>query len=644
MITVSNLFVKYGDRVLFDNINIVIKNKDRVGLVGRNGAGKSTMLKIIAGDMLPDGGDITMPSESTIGFLYQEMNLPKGKTVIEETFTAFKEAISLEKELADINEQLEIRTDYESDAYEKLIQDLSDISERLAIIGGGNVEGEAIKVLKGLGFKDSDMKRLTDEFSGGWKMRIELAKMLLQKPDYLLLDEPTNHLDIESIVWLEGFLKHYEGTVILISHDKMFLDAVTNRTIEIELGKVHDYKANYSKYLTLRKERREILESAYKNQQKDIAQREKTINRFMAKATKTKMAQSMKKQLDKVERIEIEQEDSAAMNIKFPPAPRSGEIVLEADNLSKSYGAIKVLNDVEFKMDRGDRIAFVGQNGQGKTTLSKILIGVENATAGNIKLGHNVQIGYYAQNQAETLHSNLTVLQTLENAAPSEMRTKVRAILGAFMFSGEDVEKKVMVLSGGERARLAMASMLLKPFNLLVLDEPTNHLDIISKEVLKQALIDYDGSLIIVSHDRDFLGGLTDKTIEFREQKLHTYLGDVNFFLDKRQLENMREVEKRDKHEKQKQVLSQAEIKELEKEKKKLQRQVQYAERDIEMIEQEISEYEAEMSNPDFYNSDNSAAILEKYNLSKETLDVAMERWEKTQEELDNFLIEHSLT
>jgi len=505
MITIANVTVQFGDRVLFDNVNLTIGERDRIGLVGRNGAGKSTLLKIIAGYRGSDSGGVTYPNGATIGYLHQDLELPKGKTVIDEAMTAVEATKKLEERIEEINKELEERTDYESDYYMDLVQELVESTDRFQLLGGNKSQAEAERILSGLGFKTSDMNRLTDEFSGGWQMRVELAKMLLKNPDYLLLDEPTNHLDIESIIWLESFLKDYIGAVVTISHDKTFLDNITNKTVEIELGNIYDYKANYSKFKILRAERKELQESAFKNQQKVIAEKERTISRFMAKANKTKMAQSMQKQLDKMERITIDSEDTSAMKLHFPPAPRSGQVILEIEDLVKRYGNLTVMDQVEFKMDRGDRVAFVGQNGQGKTTLSKIIAQHESLTSGECKLGHNVQIGYYAQNQAESLHQNLTILETLENIAPADMRIKVRSILGAFMFSGEDVDKKVSVLSGGERARLALAALLLKPFNLLILDEPTNHLDMISKEVLKNALNRFEGSLIVVSHDRDYL-------------------------------------------------------------------------------------------------------------------------------------------
>jgi len=634
MISANNIYIKYGDRVLLDKINLVIGEKDKVGLVGRNGSGKSTIMKVIAGDVNPDAGKVVIPGGKTIGYLHQDMDLPKGKTVMEEALTAFDEVKMLEKKLVQLNEEVTIRTDYESDSYSELLNDLSETGERFHLLGGESMEADAEKVLKGLGFKSSDMSRLTDEFSGGWQMRIELTKMLLKHPDYLLLDEPTNHLDIESIIWLEKFLKNYTGAVITISHDKQFLDNVTKRTIELEWGKLFDYKASYSDFVNLRIERREILEQAYKNQQKVIAEKERTITRFMAKATKTKMAQSMKKQLDKVERIEIDSADNRAMVLKFPAAPRSGQVAVEAKGIHKTYGELEILKDINLKLDRGDRIAFVGQNGQGKTTLARMLVNDLTATSGDINLGHNIEIGYYAQNQTEALDSKMTLLETMENAAPAEMRTKVRSILGSFMFSGEDAEKKVSVLSGGEKARMAMACLLLRPFNLLVLDEPTNHLDINSKEILKNALQDYDGTMIVVSHDRDFLAGLTNKTLEFRDKQLHTFLGDINFYLKKKAMDNMREVEMATKA---KAIEAQkADKPELDYEtKKRLQRAVQNAERKIEKLEEKIAKWDVEMTTAEFYEQPDSQKQIEKYQDLKKDLEKAMSDWEKAQSELE---------
>jgi len=637
MITVSNVYVQYGERILLDRINVTIGNRDKVGLVGRNGAGKSTLLKIIAGEQSPQEGQVVRPSESTLGFLHQEMELPLGKTVIDEAMTAFAEAMKMEERMAAINDEMAERTDYESEGYHKLIEEFTSLNERFQLVGGTSMQAEAEKVLKGLGFKDTDMGRLVDEFSGGWKMRIELAKMLLQRPDYLLLDEPTNHLDIESILWLETFLRDYSGAVILISHDKEFLDVITKRTVEVELGNLFDYKASYSDFVDLRAERREKQRAAYENQQRVIAEKERTINRFMAKATKTKMAQSMQKQLDKMERIEIDDADTATMNIRFPSAPRSGQIVVEARDLEKAYGDLLVLEDVDFKMDRGDRVAFVGQNGQGKTTLAKILINELPYTGGIVKLGHNVTVGYYAQNQSDTLHGNQTVLETMENEAPAEMRPQVRNILGAFMFSGEDVDKKVSVLSGGERARLAMACLLLNPFNLLVLDEPTNHLDILSKDVLKQALKEYDGSLIVVSHDREFLSDLTNRTVEFRDRHLYEHIGDVNAFLEKRQLDNMRDVEKKSKTAKPTPAPQTPKPTLSYEARKQLQRAISNAEKKVDRLEGSMEKMEKAMADPTFYERDDSEEKMKEYSRLKQDLEAAMEEWEEAQSEMDQY-------
>lgn len=615
---------------MLNKINLIIKNKDKVGLVGRNGAGKSTLLKILSGEIGAQEGDITRPNGSTLAFLHQEILLDQTRTVIDAAMSAFDELKELEEKIESYNNQMAERSDYESDSYAKLIQDFTDVNEKYDIIGGATARADAEKILKGLGFKQTDFEREIAEFSGGWQMRVELAKMLLSRPDYLLLDEPTNHLDIESIIWLEGFLKNYEKSVVVISHDQQFLDNTTNRTVEIELGQIQDYKANYSKYLELRIDRKEKMQSAYINQQKVLAEKERTITRFMAKATKTKMAQSMKKQLDKIERIELEDEDVAAMNLKFPPAPRSGQIVSEGKNISKSYGNLHVLNNVSITLERGERIAFVGQNGQGKTTLAKILTKSLSVTSGDVNLGHNCQLGYYAQDQSDALDTSITLLQTMENHSPPELRTKLRSILGAFMFSGEDVEKKVSVLSGGERARLALACLLLRPINLLILDEPTNHLDIISKKVLKQALQDYDGSMIVVSHDREFLSDLTDKTIEFRDKKLFTHLGDVNYFLQKRALDNMREVELQNakkKVEKEKAIFSPDE-------EKALKRKIENLERKISKIEEEIGEMEQQMGEEGFYQSDNANEVIGLHKKKKKNLDDLMAQWEKAESKM----------
>jgi ATP-binding cassette subfamily F protein 3 len=637
MLSLSNIYIQYGDRILLDRVSVVIKPGDRVGLVGRNGAGKSTLLKIIANEMSPQEGNVVRPAAFSLGYLHQDMLMPKGKTVISETMTAFSEVLDLEKRLREIEVELTHREDYESDSYHNIIEEMGEITERLHHIGGHTTQADAEKVLGGLGFAPSDMNRLTDEFSGGWQMRIELAKMLLRQPDMLLLDEPTNHLDIESILWLEDWLFSYSGMAIVISHDRRFLDNVTNRTVEIMLGKIYDYKAPYSKYVELSQERREQMQNAYQNQQRVIADRERTISRFMAKATKTSMAQSMQKQLDKMERIEIDDLDTAVMNIRFLNPPRSGEVAAKAENLTKKYGTVKVLENVNFELLRGERVAFVGQNGQGKTTLAKILCNMEPASSGSAALGYNIHLGYYAQNQAETLDPKLTLLETMEKYTPPEMRTKLRSILGGFLFSGEDVDKKVVALSGGERARLAMACMVLRPINFLVLDEPTNHLDMLSKEVLKQALLDYEGTLLVVSHDREFLSGLTNRTIEFRDHRLKEYLGDVNYFLEKRKLDNMRQVEMRSSQSgrpgedlagKGGEALLSAE------EKKQLQRTVQRAEKRISDLETEIEKIESQMADTSFYTKPESDQVMKKYNDLKSELTKVYSEWESAVENL----------
>ena len=633
MLSLTNIYVQYGNRILLDGVQLVVKPGERVGLVGRNGAGKSTLLKIIAGDMSPHEGNVVKPAHFTLGYLHQDMLLPKGKTVIEETMTAFSEVLALEKELERIHGELATREDYESDAYHKLLEDMGDLTEHLHHLGSATTQADAEKVLHGLGFQHTDMTRLTDEFSGGWQMRIELAKMLLRRPDLLLLDEPTNHLDIESILWLEEWLNDYQGMAIVISHDRRFLDIVTNRTVEVILGKLYDYKAPYSKYVELSAERREQMIAAFENQQRVIADKERTIARFMAKASKTKMAQSMQKQLDKIDRIEIDDQDTAVMRLRFPDAPRSGEVVANVERVGKRYGNLKVLENADLQILRGERVAFVGQNGQGKTTLAKIIVGAENATSGKATLGYNVSIGYYAQNQAETLNPKITLLETMENYAPPEMRTKLRAILGGFLFSGEDVDKKVAALSGGERARLALACMLLRPFNFLVLDEPTNHLDMLSKDVLKQALLDYNGTLLVVSHDREFLSELTTRTIEFRDHRLYEYLGDVNYFLEKRKLDNMRDVEKATKSGGYSAPDDGVNALGTE-EKKQLQRQVQKAEKRIGELEAALQKMEGDMAGADFYARPESNDMMKKYGDLKAELAQVYADWEQAVEKL----------
>ena len=542
MLNVHNLSVSFQGEYLFEEVAFMLNAGDRVGLIGKNGAGKSTMLKLLSRELKPDSGTIAADKDVRIGFLKQDIDFVKGRTILEEAYQAFGEIKTLEQKLDDIHHQIETRTDYESESYHNLLDMLSDYTHRFDLIGGYLYQGETEKVLLGLGFQRSDFDKLTDSFSGGWRMRIELAKLLLQNNDILLLDEPTNHLDIESIIWLEQFLTTYSGAVVIVSHDKMFLDNVTNRTIEISVGKIYDYPKPYSKFLELRQEIREQQLASQKNQEKKIQQTEKLIEKFRAKASKASMAQSLIKKLDKIERIEVDEEDNAVMNVRFPVSVTPGKVVLEIDDVSKSYGEKEVLSHVSLLVERGSKIAFVGQNGQGKTTLAKMIIG-ETDYQGTIKLGHNVQLGYFAQNQADYLDGELTVLDTMYHAADDTNRMKIRDILGSFLFRGDEVDKKVKVLSGGERNRLALAKMLLSDFNVLVMDEPTNHLDIKSKNVLKKALQQFEGTLIIVSHDRDFLQGLTDKVYEFKNKNIKEYLGDIDFYLEQRAVANFREME-----------------------------------------------------------------------------------------------------
>jgi len=542
MISINNVTVTFSGNDLFQDISFVINPKDRIGLTGKNGAGKSTLLKTIVGIQPLDGGSITIPNGVTLGYLPQQMELPEGRTVIEEALTCFEDAKKLEEEINQLSTQIASRTDYESESYMTLIHRMTEATERLELLGGSKREAETEVVLKGLGFRQTDFTRQTSEFSGGWKMRIILAKVILRKPSVFLLDEPTNHLDIESIQWLEDFLKDYPGAVVLISHDRTFLDNVTRRTIEISLGKIYDYNAPYTKYLELRKERRQQQIAAYENQQKIIKDTEDFIEKFRYKPTKSNQVQSRIKMLDKMERLSVDLEDNSSIHFKFPPAPRSGQIVVKATHMTKAFGDKVILKDIDFQLERGEKVAFVGRNGEGKTTFSRCIIG-QLPYEGELKLGYNVSIGYYAQNQDELLDLNKTVFQTLDDIATGDMRTKVRDILGAFLFGGDDIDKKVKVLSGGERARLEMAKLLFEPYSLLVLDEPTNHLDIRSKEILKQALLKYDGTLILVSHDRDFLHGLAETIYEFRDQKIKQYKGDITYFLEKLKLQNMKEFE-----------------------------------------------------------------------------------------------------
>ncbi|WP_372916840.1 ABC-F family ATP-binding cassette domain-containing protein [Salegentibacter sp.] len=638
MLNIHNLSVSFGGEYLFEEVTFRLNGGDRVGLIGKNGAGKSTMLKILAGEQEYDGGQIAKDKELKIGFLKQDIDFVQGRTVVEEAQQAFVEIKALEKKIDHINNQLATRTDYESDSYSDLIQELSEVTHQYEIIGGYNYQGDTEKVLLGLGFSRDQFDKITDTFSGGWRMRIELAKILLQNNDILLLDEPTNHLDIESIIWLESFLNNYPGCVVIVSHDKMFLDNVTNRTIEISLGKIYDFKKPYSQYLELRNELREQQLAAQKNQQKEIERNEKLIEKFKAKASKASMAQSLVKKLDKLDRIEVDEDDNAVMSINFPVSVQPGKVVIEAEHVGKAYGENQVLEDINLLIERGSKIAFVGQNGQGKTTLAKIIVN-EIPHTGKLKLGHNVQIGYFAQNQAEYLDGEKTVHDTMIDAANEKNRSKVRDILGSFLFRGEEVDKKVKVLSGGERNRLALAKLLLQPFNVLVMDEPTNHLDIKSKNVLKQALKSFEGTLILVSHDRDFLQGLSKTVYEFKNRKIKEYLGDIDFYLNQRQVENMRAIEKKDEVARVAKSNQPDEGKQSYKDQKKLkslQNKLSNTESRIGKLEKEIKEKDAElatnyeevMAKPDF---------LEKYNKTKKELEEQMQKWEELQEKLDRY-------
>ncbi|SRX53913.1 ABC-F family ATP-binding cassette domain-containing protein [Aequorivita sp. CIP111184] len=634
MINIHNLSVSFQGDYLFEKITFQLKPGDRVGLVGKNGAGKSTLLKIIAGEQEYDTGQIATDKEISIGFLKQDIDFEKGRTVLEESYEAFIEIKKLEKHLAEINHQLAERTDYESDTYHQLMVDLNEVQHQYEIHGGYNYQGETERILQGLGFQREDFTKLTETFSGGWRMRIELAKLLLQNNDILLLDEPTNHLDIESILWLEDFLKGYTGAVVIVSHDKMFLDNVTNRTIEISLGKIYDFNKPYTQYLVLRNELREQQLASQKNQQKQIEQTEKLIDKFRAKASKATMAQSLIKKLDKIDRIEVDEDDNSVMTLRFPISISPGKVVIEAQKISKSYGDKNVLNGVDLLVERESKIAFVGQNGQGKSTLAKIIVN-EIEYSGKLTLGHNVQIGYFAQNQADYLDGSKTVLDTMIDAANEKNRSRVRDILGSFLFRGDEVEKYVRVLSGGERNRLALAKLLLQPFNVLVMDEPTNHLDIKSKNVLKDALKSFEGTLLLVSHDRDFLQGLTNKVYEFKDHHIKEYLGDIDYFLEQRNLENLREAEKRT-------VVSEVKEKRSAGEEYEIQKKIKSAKNKLSNVEAKIASLEKEIANIDtemLINYEETIAkphFFDKYQEKKKLLKKLMEDWEVFQETVES--------
>jgi ATP-binding cassette subfamily F protein 3 len=646
MYSVENLTVSFGGFILLDEIGFVVDKKDRIALVGKNGAGKSTLLKIFAGLQEPTKGRISMPKDATIGYLPQQMLFSTNRSVKEEAALAFERVLKMEAELDKLNLELAHREDYESESYHKLIDDVSALNERLTIEGITNIEADIEKTLLGLGFSRTDFDRPTNEFSGGWRMRIELAKLLLQKPDILLLDEPTNHLDIESIQWLENFLSTQANAVILVSHDRAFIDNVTQRTIEISLGKIYDYRVNYSKYVELRKERREQQLRAYENQRKQIEDTEEFIERFRYKATKSVQVQSRIKQLDKLERIEVDEEDNSALHLKFPPAPRSGSFPVILENVGKSYGDHLIFGNATLTINRGEKVAFVGKNGEGKSTLVKCIMG-QIPYDGNLQLGHNVKIGYFAQNQADLMNEKLSVFETIDYVAVGDIRSKIRDILGAFMFGGEASDKKVSVLSGGERTRLAMIKLLLEPVNLLILDEPTNHLDMRSKDVLKEALKEFDGTAIIVSHDREFLDGLVDKVYEFGNQRIKEHLGGIYEFLERKKIENLNELEtsgQKGKGQKAKgeesfalrpiPFTSYEERKEQQRQIKRLEKSIAECEKKIEKLEAEIKAMEEILITPE---GASNVDLLWKHAELQKKVSGIMDDWTEATIELENY-------
>lgn len=632
MISIQNLSMHFTGQDLFTDINFLIREKDRIGLVGKNGAGKTTLIRMIAGLEQPTHGSVVMSDDVTVGYLPQEMNIYSSKSVLEETMTAFEEVHRLEDEIVKIQDELSNREDYESAAYQRLCDKLSYLNERLVLMGGHSAEGEAERILVGLGFDHEDMSRMMSEFSNGWQMRVELAKILLRKPSLLLLDEPTNHLDIESIQWFEGYLKNYYGAIFMVSHDRAFLDHITIRTIEISGAKIYDYKCSYSEFVERREERIDLQKAAYDNQQREIKEIESFIERFRYKATKAKQVQSRVKQLEKMNIVEIDDRDKSVMHFKFPPAPHSGKVTLDINNVSKSYGDKIILENIKLLIPRGEKIAFVGRNGEGKSTLSKIIAGVIDYD-GEVKLGHEVKIGYYAQNQQDMLDPEKTVFETLDDVAVGEMRVKVKSLLGAFLFSGETIDKKVKVLSGGEKARLSLAKMLLFPTNLLVLDEPTNHLDMLSKDILKSALLQFDGTLIVVSHDRDFLQGLTTKVYEFKKPHIKEYIGDIYDFLEAKRIKELDELNKKQGSRQETVSVSQNRIdyeakKKEEREKKRVEKEIKMLEDKIDALEKELAHLDEIMANPSAYqdvqvNDD----FYWAYGKKKEELQYLIDKW-----------------
>ena len=640
MISINGLTVAYGSFTLLDNLNFHISERDKIGLVGKNGSGKTTIMKLINGLQSPTSGSVDKPADLRIGYLPQIMEHHHGRTVMEETLTAFDSLAQIEKELNSVNEQLAERTDYESEEYLSLITRLNDLTDVMTVSQSEPAEVLAQKTLLGLGFRDEDFDRLTDTFSQGWNMRIELAKILLSEPDLLMLDEPTNHLDIESIEWLEDYLRNRKGSLLLVSHDRKFLDNVTNRTVEIMLGHIHDYRVPYSKYLQLRAERLAQQQAAYENQHKMIEKTEDFINRFRYKPTKSNQVQSRIKQLEKLERIEIDETDNVTLTVKFPPAPRAGDIIFKASDLTVGYPGKVVFSDAQVEIRRGEKVAFIGRNGEGKTTLMRVINGELEPISGEAKVGYNVSIGYYAQNQEDVLDRNLTVWETLDNIAVGDIRGKLRDILAQFLFRGEDIDKKVSVLSGGERARLGMAKFMLQPYNVLALDEPTNHMDIKSKDILKQALKAYDGTLIVVSHDRDFLEGLVDKMYEFRDGRVKEYLGSVSDFLEKRKLDSLQELERRFGSSKgtdnqEKEVAAQQSFeqkKSVSKEERRVRHRIDFLEKEIAGIEEKMAAIEAVLSNPS--EKDDVLELTRSYLELKRECEGKTEEWASLMESL----------
>ena len=640
MISISNLSLYFGGQDVFKDISLTVNKGDKIGLVGKNGAGKSTLLNLFASKITPNSGDVAIPNNLKIGYLTQDLDFKDELTVIDEAKKAFKEINTLQKSIDTLNVEISERTDFESDSYLELINQLHEKQEQFQIKGGNDLQSTISQVLLGLGFMQSDFPRKTNEFSGGWRMRIELAKILLQKPDVMLLDEPTNHLDIESIIWLENWLKKYKGALVLVSHDRLFLDSVTNRTVEIAFGKLNDYKASYTKYVTLREDRQEKQIQAKKNQDKYISETKVLINKFRAKKNKAAFAQTLIRKLEKLERIEVEQEDISKMRFKFPPAPHSGKVSLTIKNVSKNYEDLQVLKGVNLEVVKGEKIAFVGKNGEGKTTLAKVIVN-ELEFEGNVKLGHQVQIGYYAQNQTDFLEDNKTILQCIQDAANAETSPKVRNILGSFLFSNDDVDKKIKVLSGGERARVALCKLLLDPINLLIMDEPTNHLDMMSKDILKRALKSYDGTLILVSHDRDFLQGLTEKVYEFKNKNIKEYIGDINAFLAERDLMDFKQLEQTDKKEskkdKVKEQLSYQKIKEQAREKRKLKNRISKLEKQIDALEKEMKQLDKQLADANqFQKLSKEKGFFEKYKQNQQNLKKLVHDWENTMAKLEH--------